>query len=108
MCLGSYLIKAEVDLSSVIGGDTIHLGRGDKHFGNADLSFTGDRIHNGAFHSINLTNFGGIGFKSNTTDGILNADMIMDTTNGYSLVLKSTPEPGKDSAYFSVYEYGIC
>ncbi|WP_242696399.1 hypothetical protein [Longitalea luteola] len=83
------------DTSVVIGGDTIHLGRRDRHFGNADLSFTGDRIHDGAFRSINLINFGGIGFKSNTTDGILNADMIMDTTNGYSLVLKTIPEPGR-------------
>src|SRR3954463_15357757 len=57
------------DTTVVIGGDTVHLGRGSKNFANADLIYDGNHVHNGAFHSMNLTDFSKIGFKTNSTTG---------------------------------------
>jgi hypothetical protein len=51
------------DTTVVIGDDIIHLGRGNKNFANADLTFTCNRIHNGAFNAVKLTDFGEIDFK---------------------------------------------
>ena len=81
------------DTTAVIGGDTIHLGRGYKNFANADLTFTGNRIHNGAFRTMSLTDFGKIGFKSNTTDGLRSTEMSMDSRRGYSLVMTNSTNP---------------
>jgi hypothetical protein len=57
------------DTSVVVGGDTIHLGRGNKNFANADLTLTGDRVHNGAFHSVLFEDFDHFEFKPKTNDG---------------------------------------
>ncbi|WP_205511883.1 hypothetical protein [Longitalea arenae] len=81
------------DTSVVIGGDTIHLGRGNKNFANADLTFTGNRIHNGLSHSMKLTNFGELYFKSKTSDDFYSSEMKMDSLEGYSLIVKNASNP---------------
>jgi hypothetical protein len=81
------------DTTVVIGGDTIHLGRGYKNFANADLTFTGNRIHNGAFRAMSLTDFNKIGFKSNTTDGLRSTEMSMDSRRGYNLIMTNSSNP---------------
>src|SRR5688572_25847101 len=56
------------DTSVVVGGDTIHLGRGNRNFANADLTFDGDHWHDGALHNVGLYNFNQIGFQANDPD----------------------------------------
>jgi len=81
------------DTSVVIGGDTIHLGRGYKNFANANLTYDGDHLHNGAFHAMNLTDFSNIGLKSNTTDDKQSTAMTMDPYQGYNLVMNNATDP---------------
>lgn len=63
------------DTSVVVGGDTIHLGRGSKNFANADLTLTGERIHDGARHLISYQNFDGINMFTKTSDDMYNVDL---------------------------------
>jgi hypothetical protein len=81
------------DTSVVIGGDTIHLGRGYKNFANANLTYDGDHQHNGAFHSMYLTDFSSIGLKSNTTDGTQSTEMTIDPNQGLNLMVNNTADP---------------
>jgi hypothetical protein len=86
------------DTSVVIGGDTIHLGRGSNNFANADLNFDGDHYHNGAFHKVNLYDFGEIGFKSNNAGYTTSADLKLNPVQGYSLSVKdnSNADPNRN------------
>jgi len=70
------------DTSVVVGGDTIHLGRGNKNFANADLTLTGNRIHNGANHSMGLSNFSYIDLMTGNYDGNHYAEMLVDSNRG--------------------------
>jgi hypothetical protein len=69
------------DTTVIIGGDSIHLGRGNKNFANADLTLTGDRVHNGAFHNLTLADFDWIDMYSNTADGMSSSELAL----GYGL-----------------------
>jgi hypothetical protein len=81
------------DTSVVVGGDTIHLGRGNRNFANADLTFDGDHWHDGALHEGGLYNFNQIGFQVNDADFNNNADMSLSQNNGYLLYMsKYTPD----------------
>jgi hypothetical protein len=81
------------DTSVVIGGDTIHLGRGNKNFANADLTLTGDRVHDGALHSVGLYNFsyldlfaGDYNRYYNPNTGGYNsnfAELLLDSSQGF-------------------------
>jgi hypothetical protein len=81
------------DTSVVIGGDTIHLGRGYKNFANANLTYDGNHFHNGAFHGMSLTDFSSIGFKSNNTNGSKSTEITMDPNQGYNLNVNNTTDP---------------
>lgn len=70
------------DTSVVIGGDTIHLGRGYKNFANANLKFTGNRLHDGAAQTITLNNFNGIYLNSRTSDSMYVHELALDTLWG--------------------------
>lgn len=85
------------DTSVVVGGDTIHLGRGNKNFANADLTFTGNRVHDGSWHSMTLQNFNGIHMISGTSDQKFMAKMTL--WGGFGLNVNS---PGGRIANFSV------
>ncbi|MCS3799474.1 hypothetical protein [Niastella sp. OAS944] len=63
------------DTSVVVGGDTIHLGRGSKNFANADLKLTGERIHDGARNLITYQNFDGINMLTKTSDDLYTTDL---------------------------------
>lgn len=89
------------DTTVVIGGDTVHLGRGYKNFANADLTFDGDHIHNGAFHSVNLTDFSNIGFKSNSDDGTQSSEMTMNSYQGYTLNVNNATDPDRVRAGYA-------
>ncbi|MBO9204505.1 MULTISPECIES: hypothetical protein [Niastella] len=80
------------DTSVVVGGDTIHLGRGYKNFANADLTYDDNHLHKGAFHSMNLTDFSKIGFKTNNVDGTVSAALNMDPSKG-SWIWNNTSDP---------------
>jgi hypothetical protein len=80
------------DTSVVIGGDTIHLGRGYKNFANANLTYDGNHFHNGAFHAMSLTDFSSMGFKTNNTDGTKITEITMDPNLGYNLNANNTTD----------------
>lgn len=91
------------DTSVVVGGDTIHLGRGNRNFANADLTFDNDHWHDGALHEVGLYNFGAIGFQANDADFNNNADMRLSQNNGYTVyVSKNTGDDGSFNASHTV------
>jgi hypothetical protein len=73
------------DTTVVIGGDSIHLGRGGKNFANADLTFTGDRNHDGLHQYLNLNKFGGIYLKTDYVTDDYPGILTLDTLEGFRL-----------------------
>jgi hypothetical protein len=73
------------DSTVVIGGDTIHLGRGYKNFANADLTFDGDHWHDGALHNVSLYDFNEIDLQTNDSNSLANTDLKINPTIGYNL-----------------------
>jgi hypothetical protein len=57
----------------------------NKNFANADLTFTGNRNHNGAFRSLNLNDFGEINFKTSPVDRRYWSELKMDSTYAFQL-----------------------
>jgi hypothetical protein len=95
------------DTSVVIGGDTIHLGRGSRNFANADLTFTGNRTHNGVFQYLNLNDFGGIYIKTGTTDRLYTGEFILDTLEGFRLGFNNGYQSDPNTATLSVAPWGL-
>jgi len=91
------------DTSVVIGGDTIHLGRGNKNFANADLTFTGDRVHNGMYKYLNLNNFGGIYLKTKTYTGWPDGELTLDTLDGFKLSMADNSMPSSNTSVLNIY-----
>jgi hypothetical protein len=94
------------DTSVVVGGDTIHLGRGNRNFANADLTFDGDHWHDGALHEGGLYNFNQIGFQVNDADFNNNADMSLSQNNGYLLYMSKYTGNNKSYNSSHTVRYG--
>ena len=91
------------DTSVVIGGDTIHLGRGYKNFANADLTFTGDRVHNGMYKYLNLNDFGGIYMRTKSYQGWPDATLSLDTLEGFKLAMADNTVPSGNTSLLNIY-----
>jgi hypothetical protein len=73
------------DSTLVLGGDTMIMRGTGKNFANADLTLTGDRFHNGAFHNVNLSNFSSMDLKANSISGNALSEIVLDSINGFRL-----------------------
>jgi hypothetical protein len=58
-----------------------------KNFASTDLSFTGDRNHNGQLQYLNLNNFGGISMKTKAVSGWPDSELLLDTVEGFKLTM---------------------
>lgn len=94
------------DTSVVVGGDTIHLGRGNRNFANADLTFDGDHWHDGALHEGGLYNFNQIYFQTNDADFNTSTDMIVNNDNGYRLFVKKDYGDSRNRNSFQTMGHG--
>ncbi|OQP57959.1 hypothetical protein A3860_39585 [Niastella vici] len=89
-------INQSNDTTVVIGSDTIHLGRANKNFANADLTLTGERFHNGAFHPVTFEDFEYFDFKAKA-DGWSNEIGF----SSYDLSLYTQDESGSNNTRMS-------
>lgn len=85
------------DTTFIMGGDTLIIGGSgaSRNFANADLTLTGNRLHDGDYKSLNFDRFGSVRFfgASSDIEDSISTTVLIDSTgffvNGYEHALDS-------------------